>query len=47
LVGVCGVRQAIFVRLVPCVGLTVLSLLLVQTMRQAEERRQNNNNNNS
>ena len=28
-------------RLVPCVGLTVLSLLLVQTMRQAEERRQN------
>jgi len=33
--------QAIFVRLVPCVGLTVLSLLLVQTMKQAEERRQN------
>lgn len=28
-------------RLVPCIGLTVLSLLLVQTMRQAEERRQN------
>jgi len=38
-----GVRhvQALFVRLVPCIGLTVLSLLLVQTMRQAEERRQN------
>lgn len=33
--------QALFVRLVPCIGLTVLSLLLVQTMRQAEERRQN------
>jgi len=38
---VCVCVQAIFVRLVPCVGLTVLSLLLVQTMRQAEERRQN------
>jgi len=35
------VMQALFVRLVPCIGLTVLSLLLVQTMRQAEERRQN------
>jgi len=33
--------QALFVRLVPCIGLTVLSLLLVQTMREAEERRQN------
>jgi len=39
--GATGETQAIFVRLVPCVGLTVLSLLLVQTMRQAEERRQN------
>ena len=41
--GLCDVRrvQALFVRLVPCIGLTVLSLLLVQTMRQAEERRQN------
>lgn len=41
--GLCVVRrvQALFVRLVPCIGLTVLSLLLVQTMRQAEERRQN------
>lgn len=42
-VHVCGMcrAQALFVRLVPCIGLTVLSLLLVQTMRQAEERRQN------
>lgn len=29
------------VKLVPCTGLTVLSILLVRTMKQAEERRQN------
>jgi len=33
--------QALLVKLVPCVGLTVLSLLLVQTMKEAEARRQN------
>ena len=33
--------QAILVKLVPCVGLTILSILLVRTMKQAEERRQN------
>ena len=32
--------QAILVKLVPCVGLTILSLLLVQTMKAAEKRRQ-------
>lgn len=33
--------QALLVKLTPCVGLTVLSLLLVQTMKEAEARRQN------
>lgn len=31
--------QAVLVKLVPCVGLTVLSLLLVNTMNAAEARR--------
>ena len=33
--------QAIFVKLLPCVGLTILSFLLVRTMRQSEKTRQN------
>ena len=33
--------QAILVKLVPCVGLTILSILLVKTMREAEQRRRN------
>lgn len=33
--------QAILVKLVPCVGLTILSILLVRTMKQAEQRRKN------
>ena len=33
--------QAILVKLVPCVGLAILSLLLVKTMREAEQRRKN------
>ena len=31
--------QAIVVKLVPCVGLTILSILLVRTMKEAESRR--------
>lgn len=31
--------QALLVKLVPCVGLTILSLLLVRTMKAAEQRR--------
>ena len=31
--------QAILVKLVPCIGLTILSGLLVRTMKKAEERR--------
>ena len=33
--------QAILVKLVPCIGLTILSILLVHTMNEAEQRRQN------
>lgn len=33
--------QAILVKLVPCVGLTILSFLLVRTMQEAEQRRKN------
>lgn len=33
--------QAMVVKLVPCVGLTILSVLLVRTMKKAEQRRQN------
>ncbi|ELU07445.1 hypothetical protein CAPTEDRAFT_24794, partial [Capitella teleta] len=33
--------QAILVKLVPCFGLTILSILLVQTMKRAEARRKN------
>lgn len=33
--------QAILVKLVPCIGLTILSVLLVRTMKKAEQRRRN------
>ena len=33
--------QAILVKLVPCIGLTILSCLLVRTMKAAEKRRKN------
>ena len=33
--------QAILVKLVPCVGLTILSVLLVRTMKKADRRRRN------
>ena len=33
--------QAILVKIIPCTGLTILSFLLIQTMKQAEKRRQN------
>lgn len=33
--------QAILIKIVPCVGLTILSILLVKTMREADARRQN------
>ena len=33
--------QAILVKLVPCIGLAILSFLLVRTMREVEERRRN------
>jgi G protein-coupled receptor 139 len=33
--------QATLVKLVPCVGLTILSILLVRTMKKAESRRRN------
>ncbi|KAK2142487.1 hypothetical protein LSH36_949g00001 [Paralvinella palmiformis] len=33
--------QAILVKLVPCVGLTILSALLVRTMKKADRRRRN------
>ncbi len=33
--------QAILVKLVPCIGLTILSILLIRTMKKAEKRRRN------
>ena len=33
--------QAILVKLVPCIGLTILSILLVRTMKEAAERSKN------
>jgi hypothetical protein len=35
----CLCHQAFLVKLVPCFGLTILSLLLVQSMKAAEDRR--------
>ena len=39
--------QALLVKLLPCVGLTILSFLIIQTMQNAEKRRRNLRNQNS